>query len=43
VTQAFARVDAVAAVRQLSAALKDSNCAPLCAPEKERRIRQAVQ
>lgn len=29
-----ARIDAVAAMRQLSAALKNSNCPPLCAPEK---------
>jgi integrase len=38
-----ARVDAVAAMRQLSAALKNSNCAPLCAPEKERKVQHAVQ
>jgi len=38
-----ARVDAVAEMRQLCAALKSSNCSPLCAPEKERKVQQAVQ
>jgi len=38
-----ARVDAVAAMRQLSAALKNSNCSPLCAPEKGRTVPCAVQ
>jgi integrase len=38
-----ARVDAVAAMRQLSAALKSSNCSPLCAPDKGPKVPQAVQ
>ena len=38
-----ARPDAVAAMRRLSEVLRSSNCAPDCAPNKERRIPAVVQ
>ena len=38
-----ARPDAVAAMRRLSEVLRSSNCAPDCAPNKERRVPAVVQ
>ena len=38
-----ARPDAVAAMRRLSEALRNFNCAPDCAPHEERRLQVVVQ